>query len=240
MSVPSTVSSHAPKTSKCDRYLHDSWTSNPPQVTSVITCTIGMSTPTESSVVTHTSPTCGLGWRFQVLETYSSKPPGPNAQSQEKSLAACVSLSFHPPSMFTILAFSSVTIHVKVTFTTDAPDLTYEKEFTHVSLKDVHDLGSYEPPRYKGKALKTYIATTLMFNPSDGLTLPTTPHVNTQAALRDSLEDPSFIDTKFYLYSAKHRGLPTRPKVVFANSRLLVDSSSYLESREHPFSILSR
>ncbi|KXN89435.1 hypothetical protein AN958_05597 [Leucoagaricus sp. SymC.cos] len=131
-----------------------------------------------------------------------------------------------PLPAFALFPLSPVTFHVKVTYPADASLNMHEKEFVNVSLKVVYLLGSFEePPNYKGQ---THITITVTFNTTDGLTFPTTPQVNTQAALRDSLENPDFIDTKFYLYSAKRQGLPTRPKVVYAKSRLLIDSSSYL------------
>ncbi|KAJ3573695.1 hypothetical protein NP233_g2260 [Leucocoprinus birnbaumii] len=40
----------------------------------------------------------------------------------------------------------------------------------------------------------------------------------------------SFVDAKFYLFSAKSRGRPARPKAVYARSALLAESSEYLKN----------
>lgn len=168
-----------------------------------------------------------------MVEKYSAWPPEQTSKTQDKSLAAAVQLSYHPPPpTVATLAFSAAMVHVKVTYPDDPAGKEHEQEFTHVALKEVHQLGSYEePPRYKGS---THITISLLFNVSDGLTFPTTPHPSTQTVLGQSLEDPSFIDTKFYLFSAKCRGLPTEPKAVYAKAQLLGSSSSYLESLLSP------
>ncbi|KAJ3573701.1 hypothetical protein NP233_g2256 [Leucocoprinus birnbaumii] len=226
-SSPSSVS----KLSICDKVTEDIWSSSPPQVTTVLTFT-RLSTPAESSAVVYTSPTCGLGWRFHVVEKYpSAKTPDPNSQSQvsKPPSTATVQLSYQPPpSKLATLAFSVDTVRVKVTYPDDPSQCSHEREFKQASLKEVHQLGSYEePPHYKGS---THITISLLFSASEALSFPTTPHPNTPVALSQSLDEPAFIDTKFYLFSAKRRSMPTKPKAVYAKSLLLMNASSYLDS----------
>lgn len=214
---------------KCDKVLEDSWSSSPPQVTSVITFT-RLSNPGEFSAVVHTSPACGLGWRFNVVEKYISKLSEPDSKSQNKSLVATVQLSFHPPSpLFTVFAFNAATVHVKVTYPDSSSHMTHEQKYSEYSLKEVRQLGLYEEPsQYRGR---THIAISIIFDASDNLSFPTTPHPSIKDILGQSLDDPLLIDTKFYLFSAKRRLRPTAPKVVYGQSRLFAHSGSYLESR---------
>jgi len=185
----------------------------------------------ESSAVVHTSSTCGLGWRFHVVEKYLSKLSDSNPQSQNKSLVATIQLSFHPPPpLFTVFAFNVAVVHVKVVYPDSSSHATHEQKFYGLFLKDIHQLGSYEePPHYRGR---THIAISFAFDASYDLSFPTTPHPKIHDVLGQSLDDPSFIDTKFYLFSAKRRSLPTAPKVVYGQSRLFAQSNPYLESRK--------
>jgi len=214
---------------KCDKVIDDSWLTSPPQVTSVITFT-RLSNPAESSAVVHTSSTCGLGWRFHVVEKYLSKLSNSNTRPQDESLVATVQLSFHPPpSVFTVFAFNVAVVHVKVVYPDSSSRVTHEQKFHEFSLKGVHQLGSYEePPQYRGR---THITISLTFDASYDLSFPTTPHPKIENVLSQSLDDPSFIDTKFYLFSAKRRSLPVAPKAVYGQSRLFAQNS-YLESRK--------
>jgi len=215
---------------KCDKVIDDSWSSSPPHVTSVITFT-RLSNPAESSAVVHASSTCGLGWRFHVVEKYLSKSSDSNSRPQDQSLVAMVQLSFHPPPpLFTVFPFNTAVVHVKVVYPDSPSHVIHEQKFCGLSLKDAHQLGSYEePPQYRGR---THITISLTFNASYDLSFPTTPYPKIHDVLSQSLDDPSFIDTKFYLFSAKRRSLPTVPKVVYGQSRLFAQFNSYLESRK--------
>ena len=200
---------------KCGKVIDDSWLTNPPQVTSVITFT-RLSNPMQLSAAVHTSSTCGLGWRFHVVEKYLSKLSDSGPRPQNKSLVATVQLSFHPPPpLFTVFAFNVVVVYVKVVYPDSSLHVTHERKFYEFSLKGVHQLGSYEePPQYRGRA---HITISLTFDASYDLSFPTTPHSKIQDVLSQSLDDPSFIDTKFYLFSAKRRSLPVAPKAVMDN-----------------------
>jgi hypothetical protein len=213
-----------PKYPVCQRVFEDRWNSNPPQVTSFLSFPRSK-VPSAESKVTYDSPTCGFGWQFQLAESFR-----PQILTPVSGLVGQLDVTFKPPLLFSSLPLSSVVISVKVTYPTSASPLTHEKTFSNVSLKLQYELGSYEEPaQYTGS---TVTAITITFNVWDGLSLPTSPSVDFKAALCQSFDDPVFVDTKFYLYSAKKRCVPTRPKAVFAKSTLLVESSSYLQNCE--------
>ncbi|KAF5354209.1 hypothetical protein D9756_007028 [Leucocoprinus leucothites] len=52
---------------------------------------------------------------------------------------------------------------------------------------------------------------------------------NTKKALLRSLDTPSFVDTKVYLFASKVDGRPANPREIFAKSKLLVSSSAFLK-----------
>jgi hypothetical protein len=129
------------------------------------------------------------------------------------------------------MALSNVGIAVKVSFiTADDADLAQERVFSDVAIRSKSNIGSYsEPPQYKGR---THLQITVAFDLSDGLSLPNSSP-NNKKALRRSLDSPSFIDTKFYLFAGKVDGRPARPKTLFAKSELLISTSPFLKDCEY-------
>lgn len=207
----------------CDRILADRWNASPPWVTSYLSIP-GSGTPSGDSKIEYDSPTCGLGWQYHFIECFRSQPSTEGAQAQE--LVGQLNVSYKPPPLFSALPLRNVGFHVQVTYPQRISRVVHEERFSDVSLKSSIGLGSYmRPACYEGR---TIIAITLTFNELDGLSFPTSPPAELQSVLHQSLDGPTFIDTKFYLYSAKKIGVPTRPKAVFANSKLLLKSSPYL------------
>ncbi|KAJ3573706.1 hypothetical protein NP233_g2255 [Leucocoprinus birnbaumii] len=208
----------------CDRALPDRWNASPPQVTSYLSIPRLLDNPTPDLKCKYESPICGLGWQYQLLQSFCSRPSASDAQVQV--LVGHLDVSFKPPSLFSALPLSNAVFHVEVTYPQLIPKVAYEKRFNGISLRSSHGLGSYERPiDYEGRTL---VVITLIFDEHDGLSLPTSPPVDLQNSLHQTLGSPTFIDTKFYLYSARKRGIPTCPKAMFANSHMLLNSSSYL------------
>ncbi|KAF9441838.1 hypothetical protein P691DRAFT_536454 [Macrolepiota fuliginosa MF-IS2] len=205
-----------------ERVRQDKWNASPPQITSYLT--YPKSEPTNSRFeATYESPSCGLGWRFQLQECFIYQTSSLMPRTQE--LVGQVGLTFLP-HLCSSGPLGGVKVNVKVSYPMDKSKSVHEKEFTGISVQSSAALGTYmEPPRYQGQ---THIEITLTINPSDDLCLPTTPSVNTRMALHHSLDGPTFVDAKFYLFSARVQGRPALPKAVFAKSVLLTDGSSYL------------
>jgi hypothetical protein len=228
--MPSSHLSDLSKSLVCDRTLADRWNACPPQVTSFLSIP-APAAPSSGSKIKYESPACGFGWQYQVVESYRSQPS--TSDTQKIELVRHVDVSFKQPGLFSSLSLSNAAFQVKVTYPKTSR-AAQEKEFAHVSLKIGCELGTYEAPMHYNGCIA--IAITLTFNKSDGLSLPNSPSVNLQNALHQSLDNPSFIDTKFYLYSAKKGGLPARPKSAFAKSQLLVNSSPYIHDCESTIS----
>ncbi|KXN92760.1 hypothetical protein AN958_03211 [Leucoagaricus sp. SymC.cos] len=216
------------------KFKEDIWCSNPPSVTSHITYPRPKHSHKDSPPKTYTSPICGFGWRFELEESFQYHTPASNPHIQE--LVGHIDLRFNPYKCSS-MPLSDVDIAVKVTYpdvetNQKAKNLGHEKEFGGVAVavnrNTVPGIGVYaEPPQYKGRA---YFQITITFDPADGLSLPNTSTPITRQALRRSLDSPSFVDTKFYLFSAKDRdGRPARPRALFAKSDLLTSSSTFLK-----------
>ncbi|KXN91285.1 hypothetical protein AN958_01497 [Leucoagaricus sp. SymC.cos] len=216
------------------KFKEDIWCSSPPSVINHITYSRPKHSHKDSPPKTYTSPICGFGWRFELEESFQYQTPASNPHIQE--LVGHIDLHFDPYKCSS-MPLSDVSIAVKVTYPdveTDqkAENLGHEKEFGGIAVKvdgnKTASIGAYaEPPQYKGRA---YFQITITFDPADGLSLPNTSTSITRQALRQTLESPSFVDTKFYLFSAKDQdGRPARPRALFAKSDLLTSSSTFLK-----------
>jgi hypothetical protein len=202
----------------------DSWNSDPPQVTSYIAYP---QTGVVDHPTTYTSESCGLGWRFQITESREQTPTPDHVFEVVKQL----DVTFQP-GVCSPMSLSPVWINVKVSYPSDAAP-TLEMEFISVPTRLNKFIGSYRaPPLYKGQ---THIEITLTFSDSDGLSFPNTSPPSATEALRQSLETSSFVDSKFYLFSAKIRGRPALPRAVYATLPLVIDRSTHLRNCE-PFS----
>ncbi|KAL9713964.1 hypothetical protein Ac2012v2_002270 [Leucoagaricus gongylophorus] len=205
---------------KAEKLFKDSWTSSPPQVTSYLSLTYHK---IEDRTVTYTSPNCGLGWNFHIKEIPESRIEILESRTDTHLVRrADVILQ---PGMCSSMPLSTVRVDVKVSFPSGTAQPIQEAEFIDVSLKSNLSIGSYRLPlQYEGQV---HIETTLTFSDSDGLSFPTTSSPSAVAALQQSLDASSFVDSKFYLFSARVRDRATRPRAVFAKSALLSDRSSY-------------
>jgi hypothetical protein len=206
--------------------LHeDSWSGNPPQVKSYLAySTASRPGPmSENDSFTATALSCGFGWHFRFDETFHYLKSDSNPRIKE--LIGRVSLILEP-NLCSSMPLSNVKVNVKVTFPSDRAKATQESQYTDVSFQSETQIGTYtKPSGYEGQL---HFEITLVFSDSDGLSLPTTSSTNTRKALRYSLDGPSFVDTKFYLFSSRVQGRPARPRPVFANSMLLKDCGTYL------------
>lgn len=216
----------SPSLPSAEKFRDDEWCSNPPQVTSFITYPPSQA-PAAGPAEAYSSPICGFGWRFELSKSFYYRTPNSNARVQE--LVGKVNLSFDS-HLCSSMRLSSVGVIVKVSYpTADEINFQHAQVYSKIAIRSKRDqaIGSYsEPPQYKGK---TYIQVTIAFDPSDGLSLPNSSTANTKRALRRSLDAPSFVDTKFYLFAAKVDGRPAHPKALFAKSELLISSSTFLK-----------
>jgi hypothetical protein len=198
------------------KFQEDTWNSEPPQVTSYLAYD-------SASSMRVLSPICGFGWRFSidVLRRRSS----PLWFERGTLSTAFGTIDF-------VVMISCKDENFRTTMTTSRSGLTNAK----------YHLYDLELPSTTAEPL--HIEITLRFN--TGLSLPTLPHPsktdispgNIRMALRSSLRTPSFVDTKFYLFSAKVKGRPAHPRPVFAKSTLLSEGCTYLKDRK--FSTHSR
>ena len=213
---------------KAEKLFKDSWTSSPPQVTSYLSLTYHK---IEDRTVTYTSPNCGLGWNFHIKEIPESRIEILESRTDTHLVRrADVILQ---PGMCSSMPLSTVRVDVKVSFPSGTAQPIQEAEFIDVSLKSNLPIGSYRLPlQYEGQV---HIEITLTFSDSDGLSFPTTSSPSAVAALQQSLDASSFVDSKFYLFSARVRDRATRPRAVFAKSILLSDRSSYFRDRMFMF-----
>ncbi|KAF5363352.1 hypothetical protein D9756_000264 [Leucocoprinus leucothites] len=204
----------------------DNWSSSPPQVLSYFSLS-GRDSPNQD--IPYSSCNCGFGWAFKVIRT--TRPWHLGDQF----------FLYYRSNLCTSMQLSAAQIQVKVTFPDHEDDTRYDKEFIHDDIPMGSDrrLGSLYtgPPRYKGRI---FFEIALTFRVSDNLAFPitsppataTSPQAEgpTKKALRHSLDDPCFVDVKFYLFSARSQGRPARPKAVYAKSMLLNERSEYLKN----------
>lgn len=208
--------------------LHeDRWMSNPPQVKSYLAYSTASGTSglliSENEAFSATSPNCGFGWRFRFNETFNYVNSVSNRRVQE--LVGRVDLTLEP-NLCSSMPLSKFMVNVKVSYPSSNAKATQGNRYIDVSLRSETQIGTYtEPSGYNGQI---HVEVTLGFSRLDGLSLPTTSSMNTRKALRYTLDGPSFADAKFYLFSARVQGRAARPKVIFAKSGLLIDSSTYL------------
>ncbi|KAF7775761.1 hypothetical protein Agabi119p4_4154 [Agaricus bisporus var. burnettii] len=208
--------------------LHeDRWMSNPPQVKSYLAYSTASGTSglliSENEAFAATSPNCGFGWRFRFNETFNYVNSVSNRRVQE--LVGRVDLTLEP-NLCSSMPLSKFMVNVKVSYPSSNAKATQGNRYIDVSLRSETQIGTYtEPSGYNGQI---HVEVTLGFSRLDGLSLPTTSSMNTRKALRYTLDGPSFADAKFYLFSARVQGRAARPKVIFAKSGLLIDSSTYL------------
>ncbi|KXN80752.1 hypothetical protein AN958_07860, partial [Leucoagaricus sp. SymC.cos] len=202
-----------------EKLKEDRWTSSPPSVTSYLT--YRSHDPSDDRVRRrYTSVICGIGWRFQLDESFRYQKSNSNHRVQELVGQVNVTLL---PHLCSSMSLSDFEVNVKVSY---AGKPGHEENFTGISIRSDTMIGTYEEPLYYKGPVQLEI--TLTFNPTDGLVFPTTPSINTQKALHHSLDHPSFVDTKFYLFSARIDGQPAHPKAVYAKSLLLVNASNYM------------
>ncbi|KAJ3562786.1 hypothetical protein NP233_g9358 [Leucocoprinus birnbaumii] len=192
---PITFFPTGPTKKTTEKFQDDVWCSNPPQVTSyIIRPRSGF--PGFHTSITYTSPACGLGWRFELHESTSSQKPFSPPQLSTK-------LYFHP-QICSSMTLKNPSAKVKVSYPdAENPPPTCERLIPDVIIRSTnrHDIGEYdEPSKYRGRAV---FEITITFDPSDELSFPTTSPTSTKKALRQSLDNSSFHDTKFYLFSRK-------------------------------------
>ncbi|KXN89438.1 hypothetical protein AN958_05600 [Leucoagaricus sp. SymC.cos] len=214
--------SHSP--ANIGKSKFEKWDSNPPQVTSYLSIPDDHANKPTTSYV---SPNCGFGWRFLF------------------NLERCVTFKdllqvIFQPNICSSMPFHDITIRVVITYPNQRAD-GHRRTFKGLSVQSDQDIGLYSAPlNYRGE---TRLEITLIFKDTDGLSLPTTsprtitsPSISSQissqikTALLHSLDGPSFVDVKFYLFSTRHQGKPARPKAIFARSALLAESSDYLQN----------
>ncbi|KAF5359470.1 hypothetical protein D9756_003561 [Leucocoprinus leucothites] len=213
-----------------DKIQEDKWTSNPPQVTSYLTYSRAEPLDDQSRHCYMSSP-CGLGWLFQLNETFHYQKSPSNHLAQE--LVGQTSLRLLP-HFCSSMPFVLPKVIVKIVFPRDEGKALGVQmgEFLGLPIRSESALGTYmEPVQREGSVQLEVILT---FDPISGLAFPTTPSMNTQKALHHSLDGPTFVDTKFYLFSAKVNGRPALPKPVYAKSLLITDSSNYMRDLLSP------
>lgn len=206
----------------------DHWGNNPAQITSFIE--IPTSTSLGSQGV-YSSPTCGLGWKFEFSRTsypVHSRPFGSYhlAPSRHRIVATFKSnLSYGTQ-------FRNLRIVVNVEFKGhNAGETTSNRqEYHHSSISNDIQIGTYEePPRHQGK---TIFAITVIFDHNDQLSFPSTLSLGLSQYLAGSLNGQQFIDTKFHLFSSKVKDKPAHPRAVFGNAGFLKATSAYFQDRE--------
>ncbi|KAJ3573689.1 hypothetical protein NP233_g2262 [Leucocoprinus birnbaumii] len=209
----------------------DDWTLHPMIFTSHLSLRRHQPGDNRSQMITCKSPVCELGWAFEVEMT--AVPPDswfPNPSDR-------VSLYIQPGMRVTGMGLTAARI------TVDTPILSapsHTKEFKNVVLDCRQRLGVYLYPTLTGD-VRFDITLTFDEENSRHLVFPAPAIANfsqslssTNKALRNSLDDPSFIDTKFYLFSAKCRGKPTGPRSIYAKSTLLIGCSEYIQDLLSP------
>ena len=220
-----------PPESVAKKFRDDVWCSNPPSVTSYIACLYPKTTTSHDIETLLKSPICGFGWRFELLRKLRKirQKSSPNLQVQVWFVGQTT--LFFQPHMCSSMPLKNVTITTKVYY----PDvmnsqITTERVFSDVAIRSstACDIGTYRGlPQYSGRA---HFIITVTFDPSDGLSFPNSSCTNTKSVLRRSLDVPSFVDTKFYLFSRNAGGRATCPKILFANSELMKSSGSFLKN----------
>ncbi|KAF5359462.1 hypothetical protein D9756_003562 [Leucocoprinus leucothites] len=218
------------QTGVLDKVQEDKWSSTPPQITSYLTYSRAEPSDDQSRHRYMSSP-CGLGWRFQLDETFHYQKSPSNHLAQELVGKTRLRLVPHFCSSMPLILLKVI---VKIMFPRDEGKAfgVQTEEFSSLPIRSESALGTYmEPAQHEGPV---QLEVTLTFDPITGLALPTTPSMNTQKALHHSLDGPTFVDTKFYLFSARVNGRPAHPKPVYAKSLLLTDSSNYMRDLLSP------
>lgn len=220
-----------PPESVAKKFRDDVWCSSPPSVTSYIACLYPKTTTSHDIETLLKSPICGFGWRFELLRKLRKirQKSSPNSQVQVWFVGQTT--LFFQSHMCSSMPLKNVTITTKVYY----PDvmnsqITTERVFSDVAIRSstACDIGTYRGlPQYSGRA---HFIITVTFDPSDGLSFPNSSCTNTKSVLRRSLDAPSFVDTKFYLFSRNAGGRATYPKILFANSELMKSSGSFLKN----------
>lgn len=211
-----------------EKVHNDKWTSSPPQVTSYLIYSKPEPTDEHTQRRYRSSP-CGF-WSYQLDETFRYQVSSSNHRVQELVGRASITLL---PHLSSLMPLSDVTVTVKVSFLGNDGKESVQNivPFTGTSIRSDTEIGTYvEPIHFKGSV---QLEITLTFNRANEMLLPTTPSVNAQKALHHSLDGPTFVDTKFYLFSGKVEGRASTPKAVFAKSMLLMGTSNYLREREY-------
>lgn len=199
----------------------DQWDGNPPQVTSFLELGI----PDSSA----DSPVCGFGWRFRYEATWT----------QLRGFSLSLWFDPHLCCGMRLQEFS-----IELTIVTSRQVIPL---IPGVAMRKKRILIHNHPLQpVEGSLVQLKIKVT--FNANDGLCFPTfdPPPVQLQSvfgggmetavrALRTSLVQPSFADTKIYLYSAKSGGRARRPRPLFGNSDLLASSCSYFKDCKYRF-----
>ncbi|KAJ3573699.1 hypothetical protein NP233_g2254 [Leucocoprinus birnbaumii] len=136
-----------------------------------------------------------------------------------------------------------VRVQLEIKFPEQEQHAGYSLTFPRVSFGSVSILDVFAAPiSYCGSIL---FEITLTFDEADDLSFPTTHPLNLpkpssqssnpiRKALCHSLNDPCFVDVKFYLYSGRREGRPAHPKVVYANWALLCENNEYMKNLLSP------
>ncbi|KAF9445918.1 hypothetical protein P691DRAFT_709568 [Macrolepiota fuliginosa MF-IS2] len=197
----------------------DKWEGNPPRVTSFLKFRVPRS---------RLSPVCGFGWRFRSAITMSRK--------NEASLSL-----WFDPHLCGGMRLSSFEIEVTIVKSRGQESI----DIGPVTMVDCTEFICINDHRFSPEGSFIELTITLKFSSNDHLCFPTfdPPPViqdgvhsvvplpggapSVVKALLTSLDRPSFVDTKLYLYSARVGGRVRRPKALFGNSQLLGSSCSY-------------
>lgn len=226
--LPSGLDHSFTKDGSLNKAHGDKWISTPPQVTSYLTYACTEPSDDRSSHL-YTSGACGFGWRFQLVESFHYRRSVSDNRLQELVGRAHLKLLPHKCSSMPLGTFKA---NVKVSFLGHNGKSTgsHMKEFEDLSIQSEIELGTYEElVQYAGLVR---LEVCLIFDPASELALPTTLSASSQKALHHSLDGPTFVDTKFYLYSAKIQGRPALPRPVYAKSALCSELSHYLRNRK--------
>lgn len=211
------------------RFRDDRWNTTPPSITTFLSYP---NTPgsVDAPVTSYTSPICGFGWGFRFARRHLYLESTGNSHVQE--LTGRVGLVFQPRACSGIrLKDVSICVRAKFPLKEDNNDCkTLEKHYDAVSLSAERAIGTYIEPFQLGD--RAFFEITLTFNRDDHLAFPTTNSSITNVTLTSSLDGLSPVDTKFYLYSAKVKGRPGQPRAVFANGKVVSDSSTYVRDCE--------
>lgn len=210
---------------KLVKIREDSWNSNPPRVTSHLSLFVEYIHPSRTATTYYDTPACGLGWTIRLKRIHHPKQTGdrfrlfilllPGSSKPIEASQVLLSISF--PGSRGGYGEPSKTLN----------DLAIHSGQEQLSVFN-------GPPSYRGQIL---FEITLTFHDDQAIPITTFPVSSsslnpTKKALRHSLDEPSFIDVKFYLFSAKSQGQgrQVHPKAVYAKSAVLTESGEYLKN----------